>query len=157
MKTFTDTQNRTWTLNLTLGMAMAIKARCGMDLLQPELGDPPAMTRLGTDEYALGEVLLVLLEGQLEASGLDADGLRAAFDGKTLLAAQSALYDELIDFFRMRGRGDRAKAIEKQKATIEAAIETAQDRVEALSVSEAVREAFETAGTPSGSSPAPSA
>jgi len=33
-------------------------------LLQPEAGDPPLLTRLGTDEMLLGEVLCAMLEGQ---------------------------------------------------------------------------------------------
>ena len=31
---------------------------------------------------------------------------RAGFDGATLLAAQKAFYEELVDFFRSRGRAD---------------------------------------------------
>ena len=39
---------------------------------------------------------------------------RAGFDGATLLAAQKAFYEELVDFFRSRGRADRARAVETQ-------------------------------------------
>ena len=60
MKTFTDAAGRDWKITLTLGAAMAVKARLGVDLLQPELGDPPLLTRLGTDEMLLGEVLCAM-------------------------------------------------------------------------------------------------
>ena len=63
MKTFTDAAGRTWTLALTLGTAMKVKAKLDIDLLQPEAGDPPLLTRLGTDEMLLGEVLCAMLEG----------------------------------------------------------------------------------------------
>jgi hypothetical protein len=65
MKTFTDAAGRTWTLALNLGTAMAVKAKLGIDLLQPEAGDPdsggPLLTQLGTDEMLLGEMFSTLL------------------------------------------------------------------------------------------------
>ena len=57
MKAFTDRAGRSWTVTLTLGTAMTVKEQLGVDLLQPEAGDPPLLTRLGTDEMLLGEVL----------------------------------------------------------------------------------------------------
>ena len=152
MKTFNDAAGRTWTLSLTLGTAMAVKAKLDIDLLQPEAGDPPLLTRLGTDELLLGEVLCALLEGQFEAHKVTGDDVRAAFDGRTLLAAQEAFYQELEDFFRMRGRGDRALAVAKQKALIEAAIKAAETRIGALDIEAAVR-ATGIRGATSGASP----
>ena len=152
MKTFNDAAGRTWTLSLTLGTAMKVKAKLDIDLLQPEAGDPPLLTRLGTDELLLGEVLCALLEGQFEAHKVTGDDVRAAFDGRTLLAAQEAFYQELEDFFRMRGRGDRALAVAKQKALIEAAIKAAETRIGALDIEAAVR-ATGIRGATSGASP----
>jgi hypothetical protein len=53
MKTFNDAAGRTWTISLNLGTAIAVKDALGIDLLQPEQGDPPLLTRLGTDELLL--------------------------------------------------------------------------------------------------------
>src|SRR6056297_1915427 len=100
MKTFTDAAGRTWALTLNLGTAMAVKDALGVDLLQPEQGDPPLLTRLGTDELLLGEVLCALLAGQFETHDVSAADVRAGFDGQTLLAAQRAFHEELVDFFR---------------------------------------------------------
>ena len=130
MKTFTDAAGRTWTLALTLGTAMKVKAKLDIDLLQPEAGDPPLLTRLGTDEMLLGEVLCAMLEGQFETHKVTDDDVRAGFDGQTLLAAQKAFYEELIGFFRSRGRNDRAKAVAKQMALIEAAVAAVETRIE---------------------------
>ena len=74
MKTFTDTAGRTWTISLNLGTAMSVKDALGIDLLQPEAGDPPLLTRLGTDELLLGEVICCLLAGQFEAHKVMAEG-----------------------------------------------------------------------------------
>jgi len=147
MKTFTDTAGRTWTLSLTLGTAMAVKAKLDVDLLQPEAGDPPLLTRLGTDEMLLGEVLCAMLEKQFESHQVTDDDVRAAFDGQTLLAAQKAFYEELIDFFRSRGRNDRAKAVAKQMAMIDAAVTAIETRIDGIDVDETI------AGAISGESP----
>jgi hypothetical protein len=80
-----------------------------------------------------------------------ADDVRAAFDGQTLLAAQKAFYEEMIDFFRSRGRNDRAKAVAKQMAMIEAAVTAVETRIDALDIDQAIR------GAMSGASPGPSA
>ena len=140
MKTFTDAAGRTWTISLNLGTAMAVRDKLGVDLLQPEAGYPgpegtPLLTRLGTDELLLGEVLCALLERQFETHQVSETDVRAAFDGQTLLAAQQAFYEELIDFFRLRGRNDRAKAVAKQMALIDAAVTAIETRIDTLDVS----------------------
>ena len=151
MKTFTDAAGRTWTISLNLGTAMAVKGKLDIDLLQPEAGDPPLLTRLGTDEMLLGEVLCALLEGQFEAHQVREEEVRAAFDGQTLLAAQKAFYEELIAFFQSRGRTDRAKAVAKQRALIEAAVAAVERRIDAFDVEGTIR------GAMSGDSPEASA
>ena len=160
MKTFTDAAGRTWTLTLTLGTAMKVKAKLDIDLLQPEAGDPPLLTRLGTDEMLLGEVLCAMLEGQFEAHKVTDDDVRSSFDGQTLLAAQKAFYEELIAFFRSRGRSDRAKAVAKQMALIEAAVAAVETRIDALDIDATIRGAITQPATPgatSGASPEASA
>ena len=147
MKTFTDAAGRTWTLTLTLGTAMKVKAKLDIDLLQPEARDPPLLTRLGTDEMLLGEVLCAMLEGQFETHKVTDDDVRAGFDGQTLLAAQKAFYEELIGFFRSRGRNDRAKAVAKQMAMIDAAVTAVETRIDALDIDATIR------GAMSGESP----
>ena len=144
VKTFTDAAGRTWTIALNLGTAMAVKAKLGIDLLQPEAprnGDPngpPLLTLLGTDEMLLGEVLCALLESQFEAHQVTDADVQAAFDGNTLLAAQKAFYEEMIDFFRSRGRTDRAKAVAKQVALIDAAIAAIETRIDTIDVEQTI-------------------
>ena len=156
MKTFTDAAGRTWTLTLTLGTAMKVKAKLDIDLLQPEAGDPPLLTRIGTDEMLLGEVLCAMLDGQFEAHKVTDEDVRSSFDGQTLLAAQKAFYEELIGFFRSRGRNDRAKAVAKQMALIEAAVAAVETRIDALDIDATIRGAM-TTGETSGGSPEASA
>jgi len=147
MKTFTDRVGRSWTITLTLGTAMTVKEQLGVDLLQPEAGDPPLLTRLGTDEMLLGEVLCAMLQQQFETQGVTAEEVRNGFDGQTLLAAQKAFYEELIDFFQSRGRTDRAKAVAKQVKMIDAAVVAVETRIDALDIDRTI------AGAMSGESP----
>ena len=146
MKSFTDANGRTWTLTLNLGTAMTVKARLDIDLLQPEQGDPPLLTRLGTDEMLLGEVLCVMLEGQFAVHKVTEDDVRACFDGQTLLAAQKAFYEELINFFQSRGRKDRAKAVAKQMALIDAAVTAIETKIDALDLQSILDQTIQAGG-----------
>jgi hypothetical protein len=142
MKTFTDAAGRTWALTLNLGTALAVKDALGVDLLQPEQGDPPLLTRLGTDELLLGEVICCLLAGQFEAHKVSEADVRAGFDGQTLLAAQTAFYEELVGFFRSRGRTDRARAVEAQKSLIDKAVKAIETRIDGLDLDGAIHGAM---------------
>lgn len=134
MKTFKDTQGRQWNISINLGTAMAIKDSLGIDLLQPEAGDPPLLTRIGTDEILLGQILCGLLEDQFEKHNLTAKDVRMSFDGDTLLAAQKAFYEEMVDFFLARGRTDRSKAVAAQMKLIDKAIEAIENKVDEIDI-----------------------
>lgn len=150
MKTFRDSTGRGWEISLTLGSAIKVKSKLGVDLLQPEEGDPPLLTRLGTDEMLLAEVICCLLESQFEKHGVSEDDIMDCFDGETLLASQKAFYEELVDFFLKRGRTDRAKAVSKQTALIDLAIATAGKQIDAVDLEKLM------CGKMSGESPEPS-
>jgi len=147
MKTFTDKSGRIWEVAITIGAAKRLRDALDIDLLQPEVGDPPLLTRLGTDEILLGEVLCSLLSDQFEAHKVTADDVMAAFDGETLLAAQDAFYEDLVDFFLGRGRTDRAKAVRAQAELIRMAIERAGAKIDQIDISTLID------GAMSGSSP----
>lgn len=138
MKSFTDAAGRTWRLSLNLGTAMAVRDKLGIDLLQPEQGDPPLLTRIGTDEMLLGQVVFALLEKQFEAQGITEADVYASFDGETIMAAQTAFYEELINFFQSRARPDRAKAVQKQMDLIVAATKAAETTIESLDIDKAI-------------------
>ena len=146
MRQFTDTQGRAWQIVLNLGTALQVKTALGVDLLAPEAGDPPLLTRLATDEFLLGSVLCQLLLKQMDGYKLTEGDVMAAFDGRTLLAAQEAFFGELADFFQSRGRLDRAAAVRKQAVLMRAAIAAAEARVEAIRTDAAL-------GSLSGASP----
>ena len=132
MQTFVDSTNRSWSIALNLGSAMKVRDRLGVDLLQPELGNPPLLDRLATEELLLGQIICILLENQFKTYNVTSEDVMAAFDGATLLAASDAFFKELIDFFHRRGRSDRARAVEKQRAMIEAGIRIVETRLKKI-------------------------
>jgi len=138
MKTFKDKAERNWTIGINLAVAKRLRDTLKVDLLQPEIGDPPLLTRLGTDEILLGEVLCVLLADQFEANKVSADDVMAAFDGQTLLAAQEAFYEDLVDFFRGRGRTDRAKAVAKQAEMIAATVVRVEEKIDQIDIDKVI-------------------
>lgn len=134
MRTFTDAAGRTWSIHMTLGSAMRVKQKLGVDLLRIEEGDPPLLTRLGVDELLLGEVICAMLEPQFQAANVNENDIRNSFDGGTLRAAVRAFHDELIDFFQSSGRNFRAKAVAKQLAMIDAAMGASEAKIDAMDV-----------------------
>jgi len=134
MKTFKDNAGHHWHISLNIGTAMLVKERLGMDLLQPEKGDPPLLTQLGTDEYLLAQVISVLLESQFEAQKVDESQIYQCFDGPTFARAHEAFYEELIDFFQSRGRTDRATTVQKQMKMILASVKAMETKVDGINV-----------------------
>jgi hypothetical protein len=154
MKTFTDTAGRTWTLTLTIDAAKRVKSLLDVNLLELEAGDasggPPLLTRLGTDVILLCDVIFALVKPQADAAGVSDQEFAAALGGDAVLAAQTAFYEELVDFFRKLGRGDLAKAVNAQRRMIDLAVARIETRIDRLDLEAAIET---TLGEPSTSSP----
>jgi hypothetical protein len=121
---------------------MDIKERFSLDLLRPEEGDPPQLTKLATDEYLLAEIIAALLEDQFAEQDISAKDVFKNFDGDTLAAAHKAFYEELVDFFRKTARADRAEAVIKQAEMIDLGIEVAVGRIREVDSKTVVDEAM---------------
>ena len=134
MKEFSDATGRIWNISINFGTLLAVRERLEIDLLQPEQGNPPLMTRLGTDEMLLGEVIFTLLSKQMEERKLTAADVYESFTGEVILKSQTAFYEEMINFFQGRGRMDRARMVEKQMEMITKAVKVATDKVESFDI-----------------------
>ncbi len=161
MKTFTDTAGRTWTVALTIDAAKRVKSLLDVNLLELEAGDPPLLTRLGTDVILLCDVIFALVKPQADAAGVSDQEFAAALGGDAILAAQTAFYEELADFFRKLGRGDLAKAVDAQRRMIDLAVARIETRIDKLDLEAAIEtylpDRQTTLGEPSTSSPPSSA
>ena len=132
MKVFTDNAGKTWSVCMTIDSVKRVRDLMGVNLVEPEAGEPPLLTRLGTDEILLCDVVFCLIKPQADACGVTDEDFGRALGGDAILAAQTALYEELIDFFLKRGRPDRAKAVAAQKKMIEMAIERVKMKLESM-------------------------
>ena len=163
MKSFTDSNGKTWELSLTITAAKRVMGLLGVNLLQLDEGTPPLLTRLGTDVMLLCDVIYAILKPALDGAGLTDEQFGAALGGKAVLDAQTAFYEELVDFFQQSARMDLVQAVKTQRSGIELAVARNEDRISRLDLLEVVKEAEAEAlaesipGRSSGSSPADAA
>jgi len=142
MKTFTDSAGRVWTLSLTIDCAKRVRDLLSINLLEPEIGDPPPITKIGTDEILLCDVLFVMVKPQADALAVSAEQFAQALGPEAILSAQNAFYDELIDFFQKRGRTDRAKALATQQKVINLAVAQVTSKINAIDLDKKLAELF---------------
>jgi len=140
MRTFADSAGRQWKVELTLGAAKRIQALTGVNLLELDRGDPPLLTRLGLDVMLLCDVIFAVLEPQAEAAGVSDEQFGEALGGEAILAARTAFFEELADFFRRLGRADLARAIPAQEKLLAVAVERADRRIGEVDVEQAARQ-----------------
>ena len=132
MKTFTDSAGRTWTIAMTVDSAKRVRDLLKINLVEPESGNPPLLTRLGTDEILLCDVIYVLVKPQADKLNISDTDFAAAMGGDAILSAQTAFYEEMIDFFQKRGRTDRARAVATQHKMIKLAIERLEMQIASI-------------------------
>jgi hypothetical protein len=153
MKTFADSAGRTWTVSLTLDSVKRVRDLLGVNLLELDQGEPPLLTRIGTDVILLCDMIFAILKPQADAAGVSDAEFGAALGGEVIMAAQKAFYEELVGFFRQLGRGDLARAVEAQQRMILLAVAAVERRIEGVDVEGEIEK---TLGSWSGSSPASS-
>jgi hypothetical protein len=154
MKTFTDSASRTWTISMTIDSVKRVRDLLQINLLEPEAGDPPLLTRLGTDEILLCDVIYCLVKPQADQQNISDAQFGQALGGDAILAAQTAFYEEMIDFFLKRGRPDRAKAATAQLKMITLAVQRIEKTLDSLDLAKEIERIF---GNLSGSLPESSA
>lgn len=140
MKTFTDTMGRTWELSLTISAIKRVKSLLDVDLLALEVGNPPLLTRLGTEVILLCDVIFVLLKPQADACKVTDEQFGAVLGGKVILAAQTAFYEELVDFFHGLGRRDLVKAVKTQQKIIGLVIRRIESKIGQIDLDAAIEE-----------------
>lgn len=117
---------------MTIDSVKRVKELLHIDLTEPEKGDPPLLTRLGTEMILLCDMLYVMVKPQADALGVTGEQFAAALDGAAAFNAQNAFYEEFVDFFQKCGRKDRATAASKQQRMIALAVNKSNLRLEAI-------------------------
>ncbi len=126
MHTFSDTANRTWTLDLTIGAVKRVQALLNVNLLDPlgadakprrakggKLKKPrPLVTRLQLDVVLLVDVIFALLKPEADQKGVTDEQFASALGGDAAYQAFEAFMAEWSDFFQRLRRETDAKAIQ---------------------------------------------
>lgn len=129
MRQFADKNDATWELNLNINTVKLVRALLGIDLLDLRAGDPPLLTRLGTDIILLVDIIFVLVKKQAEERGVSDVMFAELMSGEAFQAASTAFYQELVDFFRALGRKDQAQALEYQMKLMIAAVDKIEKKI----------------------------
>jgi hypothetical protein len=129
---FKDAKGREWTVAITIGRARAVLDATGIDLLQPESGQP-SLPEVLADEYRVASILEVLLAGEFDRLQVNPKNVMAEdWDGKTTRAAYDAFLEELSFFFEDRGQLPRSQIVRKTREAIGAAMEIVGEKANAL-------------------------
>ncbi|HOQ06094.1 MAG TPA: hypothetical protein PKY88_12875 [Anaerohalosphaeraceae bacterium] len=147
MKEFIDSTGRKWVLSLTIDAVKRCRDLLNINLLEPEKGDPPLLTRIGTDEILFCDLLYCLCKPQLDQAGITDEQFGQALGGDAIRSASHAFYEEMIDFFQKRGRSDRAKAVAKQRQVIDLAVRTIEQTLDAVDLETEVVKALGSVST----------
>jgi len=152
MKTFTDTQGRTWTVTINVDAVRRVRSLLNVNIL--DVVEGPLLERLVTDPVLLCDILFALCQPEAQSKNVSDEDFGRALGGDVLDGATTALLEELVDFFPSGKRGVFRKALEKLKQLEGLAIETATKRLESDELERKMRAALEpTPGDSSGNLP----
>lgn len=125
MKTFHDSKNRTWQLELNCDTVEQIKADCRvnvLDLLDPE---SDLAKEVAAFPPVIGKLLFAAVADQAKTAAVDDREFRRSMNGESLAAAYDALLEEVV-LFCPRHRQRVAQAVlEKNREVQEAAADLA--------------------------------
>ncbi|MBE3133406.1 MAG: hypothetical protein IMZ55_08020 [Acidobacteria bacterium] len=120
MKTFTDSQGRTWNVVVNVSAIKRVRDLLGVDLLDVANGE--LLSRLADDPCLLVDVLFALCKPEADAKGVSDEDFGRGMVGGVLDEASAALMKELLDFFpsaqRARALGRMARKITEQGAAV---------------------------------------
>jgi len=147
MKEFIDSTGKKWVLSLTIDAVKRCRDLLNINLLEPEKGDPPLLTQIGTDEILFCDLLYCLCKPQLDQAGITDEQFGQSLGGDAILSASRAFYEEMVDFFRKRGRSDRAKAVAKQQEVIDLAVRRIERTLDLLDLETEIEKALGSVST----------
>jgi predicted DCC family thiol-disulfide oxidoreductase YuxK len=144
MKTFKDSKDRTWSLEVNVDTIEEIKTATQWNVL--DLLDPKSDLAQMEAKYPplLGQLLWPALSDQAKTKEVDEREFRRSVNGDVLSAARDILLEEIISFSPKHLRTVAAAVLQKQKTVNEAAAELALVRLDDPELQAQVMEALET-------------
>lgn len=104
MKSFKDSNGRTWLIEINVTAIKKVRAICGLnlvDIIQLEGGKPNTeiLDKLSADPCLLVDVLYVLCKDQADLDKISDEEFGRRMNGDAIEAATTAFLEEMIDFF----------------------------------------------------------
>jgi hypothetical protein len=124
MSSFRDSAGRLWEVDITIAAVKRVRSLVGIDLLALAEGDPPLITRLGTDIALLCDALYAVVKPQADPLGVSDEDFGESLAGETISHAYDAFWESLTDF--TRGHNPAVvTAIERQQQIVRMTMEHA--------------------------------
>jgi hypothetical protein len=111
MHTFTDNQDRSWTIRVDVNAIKRVRKILSLDLNRL-MHDKELLIEIAQDTVLLVDLLYVLVEDQCKAKNVTDTDFGSALVGDAIDAASEALLKAIIDFFPMRRRKALQAALE---------------------------------------------
>ena len=143
MTIFKDATGKEHALTMTIGAAMRIKSKHGIDLLKIESdGNLELLSKMTLDLEKQAVVIAELMGLDKNAS----DEFLANLDGATIADSQRAFFEELVNFFQSTGQTAKARVIMQNRLILEKANAVQADKVD-IAASEAISSMTISGGT----------
>jgi len=130
MRAFKDSAGREWEISITVSSLRRVRDNLKIDLLDPMSGESPLLTQLFLDVILLGDVLYWLCYPQIQSRDLNPDSFGEKIGGGEGRLAYEAFFEELKDFFRLRGRSELVRVIDANLGMVRKGIEAASRMME---------------------------
>lgn len=128
MKTFIDTQGRSWSIAINFNSLRRVKELTNVDLTKLVDVRNETFTNVVEDVYLLFDILCAVVKPQLQQAGVSIEEFGEALDENALELAVKSLIEAVIDFFRDEKRLILHKAFNKVMNAAEQRQTSAMDR-----------------------------
>ena len=125
MKTFSDSKNRTWQLEMNCDTVEQIKADCQVNVL--DLLDPQSdlAREVAAFPPVIGKLLYAAVADQAKTAAVEDREFRRSMNGEALSQAYDALLEEIVNFCPRHRQRVAAAVLEKNRDVQEAAADLA--------------------------------
>ena len=151
MRTFKDTADRAWTINVNVDCIKRVRSLLSLDLL--EAAEGKLLDRLVNDPVLLCDCIYCICKPEADAKGVSDEEFGRAMAGDAIDHATTALLEELVDFFPSPKRQVLRKALEKLKQLEKKAYELVNQRLDSPQLERQLEAVFQELGDSSGSWP----
>ena len=120
MKTFKDTEDREWTVEINVTAVKRVKSLTGINIAAVSEG---LFTDLASDPAMLCDVIFALIKPQADMAGVTDEQFGTAMRGDSIHHATMAFLDELVNFTPSpAGRKLLSRALDQSKELYETAM-----------------------------------